>query len=190
MDVPRNPLVKQLLDDKGKPLQLTLLVGFVTDADAATHVRVYASLTLDSYVDVPAENVRATCPLGSTNACPTALWVDQDAPIRHTTKARDYLSGSIADQHLSAAASASVPCPHCGVPAAVPTSTAGCGCHPYTVTTCSTCSGCQFSYAVSAVPTSTAGCGCHPYTATTCSTCSGCTHIARVPTSTCAGCHG
>jgi hypothetical protein len=155
MDVPRNPLVKQLLDEDGKPRALTVLVGFVGDANAATHVRVYASLALDSYVDVPADNIRATYPLGSTDACPTAVWVDQDAPIRHTTKARDYLSGSIADQHLSAAATASVSCPHCGVPAALPTSTAGCGCHPFTATTCS-----------------------------------GCAHLARVPTSTCAGCHG
>ncbi len=189
MDVPRNPLVKQLLDKDGKPLALTVLVGFVGDADAAnaaTHVRVYASLTLDSYVDVPVDNIRATCPLGSTNACPTVLWVDQDASIRHTTKARDYLSGSIADQHLSAAATASVPCPHCGVPAALPTSTAGCGCRiPFTATTCS---GCAFSYADFPLPTSTRGCGSHiPFTATTCS---GCANIARVPTSTCGGCHG
>jgi hypothetical protein len=93
--------------DPAAPLDVIQLVGYVGKSTRADHHRLYMSLQLDEYVDIPVSAVvhHEDIPDTEMQHGGTRVWVDAGAKVvhevRHTTQTEArFLEGSIADEYL------------------------------------------------------------------------------------------
>jgi hypothetical protein len=137
-----HPIVGKLVKDPASPPRVTILTGYAGQSSrGASYLRIYETLGVDSFVDVPQDAVmhREDPPVGQA-LHPTAFWVKSGTPLVAGSTAQSspqaaFLAGDIAARHLAGGAG--------GVPGAVtaaasichvcptPTATAaGSLCHP------------------------------------------------------------
>lgn len=71
IDVPLDDIIEQLVPDPACPRPVRMLLGYLGRSTREKHVRVYASLTLTEYVEVPVESilhvVRPSTPLAGSH---------------------------------------------------------------------------------------------------------------------------
>ena len=108
--VESHPLVKALASDPTKPpKRSTKLFGYPGPSAQSGSTRLYMDLELTSYVDVPNAAILHSQTLPDDQG--TVLWVEADATLTYSTAPQshevqaEFLSGSIAEGHLGAAAS-------------------------------------------------------------------------------------
>jgi hypothetical protein len=108
--IPTHPLVEALVPDPGEPPQRTTrLFGYPGPSTDSNATRLYLDQDLSTYVDVPNDAIRHSQTLENDQG--THVWVDPAAPLKFSTTQThevqaDFLSGSIAQQHLGTAAAA------------------------------------------------------------------------------------
>ncbi len=106
-----HPLVEKLVADPASPPEVTQIDGYLGRSSRADHVRVYHSLSLDQYTDIPESALLHVEDLSKEQIefGGSRLWVNARAevvrenrqPVR--TEAR-FLEGSIADSYLEGTA--------------------------------------------------------------------------------------
>jgi hypothetical protein len=109
LDLKPHPIVERLVKDPGAPPETSQFLGYIGQSSRPEHVRVYVSLALDEFVDVPEAAVLHAEDVPDTELAHggTRLWVDARAEVIHEirqserTEAR-FLEGSIASAHLKA----------------------------------------------------------------------------------------
>jgi hypothetical protein len=108
--IPTHPLVEALVPDPGEPPQRTTrLFGYPGPSTDSNATRLYLDQDLSTYVDVPNDAIRHSQTLENDQG--THVWVDPAAPLKFSTTQThevqaDFLSGSIAQQHLASATAA------------------------------------------------------------------------------------
>lgn len=102
-----HPLIERLVEDPAAPPDVTELVGYLGKSTRAGHVRVYASLDLNEYTDVPEAAVRHAEEVPETELehGGTRLWLDAKAEVVHEVRSTlrveaRFLEGAIAQAHL------------------------------------------------------------------------------------------
>lgn len=102
-----HPIIEQLVADPASPPEVTQLVGYLGKSTRAGHVRLYASLDLDEYTDVPEAAIRHAAEVPDTELehGGTRLWIEGTAEVVHevrtTTRSEArFLEGAIADANL------------------------------------------------------------------------------------------
>src|SRR5688572_11663357 len=83
-----HPIVAALLDDPGSPPDVVELVGYVGKATRPDHHRLYLSLKLDEYVDVPSADIvhHEEVPSSELAHGGTRIWVRASAQVIHETR--------------------------------------------------------------------------------------------------------
>lgn len=106
VDLKEHPLVTQVNPEDNSPSNPVVLIGFIGPSKKTGQVRLYMSLSFDSYVDLPSAGIVATQPVDSQDEnSPTRVWVRSDTKIdivrsvAHTVEA-SFVRGWIARTHL------------------------------------------------------------------------------------------
>jgi hypothetical protein len=108
---PQHPLVSRLGKKRTQSEQLTPIVGWQGDADAADRVRVYLDLGFSTYYEFSTEDVVDTASTNSEDEnAPSVLWVRSTAKANLTRTQSvsgdiGFLSGGISRANLARAAS-------------------------------------------------------------------------------------
>lgn len=137
--LPTHPLVEALVPDPGQPAdQAARLFGYPGPSSKPDATRLYLDHGLSSYVDIPNDAIRHSQTLENDQG--THVWVDPSAPLTYSTTQShqvqaDFLSGSVAQQHLAGAAAgggagaaaAPLPTPHVSLLPPCVTHLLGCG---------------------------------------------------------------
>ena len=102
-----HPIVEKLAADPAEPLHTVQFVGYVGTSTRPEHHRLYTSLQLDSYLDIPFAAVVCHEDVPDTEIAHggTRVWVDAAATVIHETRQTTrtearFLEGSIADEYL------------------------------------------------------------------------------------------
>lgn len=103
-EVPQHPVVAQLVSDPSAPPRLLIIAGYVGRSARADHVRVYRSLALDAFVEIPAHDVVYSQPYPELPLNGTLVWVKSHATIFRdaTLDQAAFLRGGIAADYLAA----------------------------------------------------------------------------------------
>lgn len=102
-----HPIVAKLAADPAAPLDVVQFVGYVGKSTRHDHHRLYTSLQLDDYLDIPAGAIvhHEDIPDTEMQHGGTRVWVDACATVVHETRQTTrtearFLEGSIADEYL------------------------------------------------------------------------------------------
>ena len=102
-----HPIVAKLAADPAAPLDTAQFVGYVGKSTRPEHHRLYLSLQLDEYIDIPFAAVvhHEDIPDTEMEHGGTRVWVDAGATVVHETRQTTrtearFLEGSIADEYL------------------------------------------------------------------------------------------
>jgi hypothetical protein len=103
-----HPIVARLASDPAAPREVAQFCGYIGKSTRGDHHRLYTSLELDEYIDIPHAAVvhHEDIPDTEMQHGGTRVWVDACAEVihevRHTTRTEArFLEGNIADEYLS-----------------------------------------------------------------------------------------
>ena len=100
----QDPIVRALVPDPAAgPPSMAVLHGYIGDSTTADHRRLYLTRTLDSYVDIPADQILHTSQLPNDGG--TRVWVPKTLELQVVRKVSAevqarFLQGSIVGRHL------------------------------------------------------------------------------------------
>lgn len=107
--------IQKLVPDPSQPPDVGLLTGYLGKSSRPGHSRLYLTLELSSYVDIPDADILHTQSLKNDGNLlgGTLVWVNRDADLKSTTTTgremqADFLRGSIASQATTRARSSAV----------------------------------------------------------------------------------
>lgn len=82
----QDELVDRLMPDPSQPQSLTVLSGFLGQSPQEGHWRLYLTLTLDKYVEIPEEDIVHSQSLGPEQSAVggTIIWVRSTSPLQYT----------------------------------------------------------------------------------------------------------
>lgn len=88
LNVQEHPIVGKLVPDPASPPDLVILTGYAGRSTRTDHVRLYTTLTFDSFVEVKRESVlHSEQSDDATGLAPTVLWVKAGTPVMSSSVA-------------------------------------------------------------------------------------------------------
>ncbi len=106
----QHPIIEKLVGDPNTPPKVTQVTGYLGKSSRAGHVRLYDTLDLGEYTDVPESSVlhAEDVPATEMEHGGTRLWVESHATVvresvQSTRTEARFLEGAIASAHLGAA---------------------------------------------------------------------------------------
>lgn len=85
-EMQQDELIDKLIPDPSQQQPLTVLSGFLGRSSQVGHWRIYLSLTLDEYVEIPEEDIIHSQSLGPEQSAlgGTMVWVRTGTPLQYT----------------------------------------------------------------------------------------------------------
>lgn len=98
-----HPIVEKLVDNPNAPPALTHITGYVGRSSRAGYIRIYDSLDLNEYTDVPESAIRhvTDVPESEMEHGGTRIWVDNATQVIHESREVAQMSAGELDQPVT-----------------------------------------------------------------------------------------